>query len=379
MNRRFVSLEDGDSDEIKRLKEKLSKTEEELKKEKTNSAALKSQADSVGKEYDRLLKEHEKVQKVVTEQGDKKDETIQIRTVTSTGGVSVRSITSSIVRSVISSSLKTENLSKISAVRTVAFRGLAKVSALKVSADLSVKVSIEPYPRNLLRFIRHSKYRLDVYPRNLLRFIRHSKYRLDVCKKKIENFYRLRTKVPEWFQNRDLNQQPLRDLLELGPFLPLLKKDSSKRTTIIIRPTVHDASRFSQNDLMKLDNMVFDLAMEKDETINIYGVNAVLDLKDVRVGHVLTPGNIKKAVHSWQNCYPVSPKRFDFIFAPIFVDVALDVFRRFMSPKLRARVHVHGKNLDSLHQIVSPEILPVEYGGTAGTLQELIGKCAEKG
>lgn len=65
---------EGDSDEIKRLKEKLSKTEEELKKEKTNSAALKSQADSVGKEYDRLLKEHEKVQKVVTEQGDKKDE-----------------------------------------------------------------------------------------------------------------------------------------------------------------------------------------------------------------------------------------------------------------------------------------------------------------
>ncbi|KAI5713858.1 hypothetical protein M8J76_006689 [Diaphorina citri] len=198
-------------------------------------------------------------------------------------------------------------------------------------------------------------------PRNLLRFIRHSKYRLDVCKKKIENFYRLRTKVPEWFQNRDLNQQPLRDLLELGPFLPLLKKDSSKRTTIIIRPTVHDASRFSQNDLMKLDNMVFDLAMEKDETINIYGVNAVLDLKDVRVGHNCYP-----------NCYPVSPKRFDFIFAPIFVDVALDVFRRFMSPKLRARVHVHGKNLDSLHRIVSPEILPVEYGGTAGTLQELI-------
>ncbi|KAI5715503.1 hypothetical protein M8J77_017225 [Diaphorina citri] len=68
------SPREGDSDEIKRLKEKLSKTEEELKKEKTNSAALKSQADSVGKEYDRLLKEHEKVQKVVTEQGDKKDE-----------------------------------------------------------------------------------------------------------------------------------------------------------------------------------------------------------------------------------------------------------------------------------------------------------------
>lgn len=48
--------------------------EEDLKKEKTNSAALKSQADSVGKEYDRLLKEHEKVQKAATAGGDKKEE-----------------------------------------------------------------------------------------------------------------------------------------------------------------------------------------------------------------------------------------------------------------------------------------------------------------
>ncbi|KAL1449705.1 hypothetical protein WDU94_002186 [Cyamophila willieti] len=63
---------EGDSDDIKRLKEKLSKTEEELKKEKSNSQALKSQADSVGKEYDRLLKEHEQIQKSVTEKGDKK-------------------------------------------------------------------------------------------------------------------------------------------------------------------------------------------------------------------------------------------------------------------------------------------------------------------
>uniref|UniRef100_A0A8D8ZPS5 Alpha-tocopherol transfer protein n=1 Tax=Cacopsylla melanoneura TaxID=428564 RepID=A0A8D8ZPS5_9HEMI len=209
-------------------------------------------------------------------------------------------------------------------------------------------------------------------PRNLLRFLRHSKYRLDVCKKKIENFYLLRSKVPEWFQNRDLSQPLLRDLLELGPFLPLLKKDSSKRTTIIIRATVHDPAIISQNTLMKLDNMVFDLAMERDETINIYGVNVILDLRNVRMGHLLSPATVKKAVHSWQDCYPVSPKRFDFIFVPKLIDVALSVFRRFMTAKMRARVHVHGVSLESLHAQVDPSILPIEYGGTAGPVQDLI-------
>lgn len=84
------------------------------------------------------------------------------------------------------------------------------------------------------------------------------------------------------------------------PILPLLKKDASGRTTVIIRPTVHNPSIVGQNDFMKLFSMVFDLAMEQDETINIYGLNVVTDFKHMRFGHILTPGNIKKTVHSFQ-------------------------------------------------------------------------------
>jgi hypothetical protein len=40
---------------------------------------------------------------------------------------------------------------------------------------------------------------------------------------------------------------------------------------------------------------------------------------------------------------------------------------------------VHGRNLASLHTIVAPEPLPREYGGTNGTLQDLIGKWPEEG
>lgn len=68
------SSADGDSDQVKTLKEKLTKAETELEKVKTDSSALKSQAESVSKEYDRLLKEHEKLQKQVEEFDDKKDD-----------------------------------------------------------------------------------------------------------------------------------------------------------------------------------------------------------------------------------------------------------------------------------------------------------------
>lgn len=38
------------------------------------------------------------------------------------------------------------------------------------------------------------------------------------------------------------------------------------------------------------------------------------------------------------------------------------------------QVHVHGYDLQSLHQVVPPSVLPQEYGGSSGTVQDLIGK-----
>jgi hypothetical protein len=34
---------------------------------------------------------------------------------------------------------------------------------------------------------------------------------------------------------------------------------------------------------------------------------------------------------------------------------------------------MHGSDLSSIHKVISKSILPVEYGGTAGTLKEVNG------
>ncbi|XP_050533558.1 B-cell receptor-associated protein 31 [Daktulosphaira vitifoliae] len=57
---------DGESKELKKLKE-------ELESIKADRDAIKSQAESVSKEYDRLLGEHEKLQKTVEKESKKDD------------------------------------------------------------------------------------------------------------------------------------------------------------------------------------------------------------------------------------------------------------------------------------------------------------------
>ncbi|KAG8230783.1 hypothetical protein J437_LFUL011347 [Ladona fulva] len=61
-----------------------------------------------------------------------------------------------------------------------------------------------------------------------------------------------------------------------------------------------------------------------------------------------------------------------FINGPSYVDVVLNIFRRFMNQKMASRVFVHGRNVESFHKIVPADILPEEYGGKKGKLVDLI-------
>ncbi|XP_071441306.1 retinol-binding protein pinta-like [Hetaerina americana] len=209
---------------------------------------------------------------------------------------------------------------------------------------------------------------------SVLKFLRGCKFDLEVAQGKLRNFYEMRRKIPEWYSDRDPALPEIQEMLKLGAFLPLLGKTESGQQVALVRAAVHEPRKHKQNDLFKTSNMIVDLILHEDELISVYGIIAVVDLKGVTLGHALqmTPSVIWKAVHAWQDCYPVRIKSINFINAPSYVDVVLNIFRRFMNKKMAQRVFVHGHNIKSFHEIVPPEILPKEYGGSNGKLEDLV-------
>ncbi|KAK7792213.1 hypothetical protein R5R35_000493 [Gryllus longicercus] len=207
----------------------------------------------------------------------------------------------------------------------------------------------------------------------LLRFLRGCKYDVEKTKRKIANFYTIRAKAPEWFLDRDPLLPAIQEMLNMGVFLPLHNRDHEGRLVVVIRAAVHNPNFHLQSDVLKVGKMILDLVLEEDESVPVKGVVAIIDLQGVSLGHALqlTPAVIKKAVHTWQDCYPVSPKRLDFINAPMYVNVVLNVFRKFMKDKMRKRVYVHSGHLNNLHKEVPKSILPKEYGGSDGCVSEL--------
>ncbi|XP_067007751.1 retinol-binding protein pinta [Anabrus simplex] len=220
----------------------------------------------------------------------------------------------------------------------------------------------------------HLNARKDVM--SILRFLRGCKYDLTKAQFKMTNFYEMRAKVPEWFSQRDPTLQQLQELLTIGVFLPLRHPDPEGRLVCIIRAAAHNPHVHLQNDVFKIGKMILDLAVEEDisELSSVYGVVAIFDLNGVTLAHALqmTPAVIKKAVHAWQDCYPLRTRRLDFINAPIYVNVILNIFRKFMREKLRKRIQIHRGGLGNLHKVIPPEILPHEYGGTDGPLSDLV-------
>ncbi|KAK9496439.1 hypothetical protein O3M35_013279 [Rhynocoris fuscipes] len=209
---------------------------------------------------------------------------------------------------------------------------------------------------------------------NLLRFLRGSKYDIEKAKRKITNFYKLRGTAPEWYENKDPFLPEIQELLRIGVFLPILERDDQGRLVIIIRIAAHNPYLHKQDDVFKVGLMTLDLLLSKTPHPSIYGVIAIFDMEGVSIGHArqLTVKMIKRAVHSWQDCYPVRVKGLHFINSPSYINVVLNIFRRFMREKLKNRIHVHGYDIPSLHNFTSKKILPEEYGGSGGKLQSLI-------
>ncbi|XP_066253082.1 retinol-binding protein pinta [Euwallacea similis] len=214
--------------------------------------------------------------------------------------------------------------------------------------------------------------------RYLLPFLRGCKFNLEKTKVKMINYYCMKRDRPEWFASRNPLLPNLQELTKLGVFVPL-KKHHENKMVVIIRTAAHDPKRHKWDEVFKVGKMVLDIACLESEHAQIYGIIALFDMTGMSFSHykTMTPSLIKKAVFAWQN-YHVRPKQLEFINSPTYINIALNIFKSFMTEKMKNRVKVHFGGVSKALNVVSQDILPVEYGGGGDTFQDLGNYWFEK-
>ena len=108
-------------------------------------------------------------------------------------------------------------------------------------------------------------------------------------------------------------------------------------------------------------------------------VQLIIDMNNVTLSHAttLSPRAIKKLVYCWKN-YSTKPVRFDFINAPSYVNIVLDIFKRFTSDKMKSKIFIHYSGYESVFNHIPRDIFPEEYGGKTQSIPQLIQYWSNK-
>ena len=106
----------------------------------------------------------------------------------------------------------------------------------------------------------------------------------------------------------------------------------------------------------------------------------IQDIADVTVRHMKTfsPTTGKKAMTIFQEAYPANPKAMYFLGMPSFMTSIFNVMMSFSKEKFKQRIQLVAKDdFAKLHEELGIEILPKEYGGTNGAVQDHLGNKAK--
>ncbi|CAH0554608.1 unnamed protein product [Brassicogethes aeneus] len=230
--------------------------------------------------------------------------------------------------------------------------------------------------RDWLEENKHLNARPEV--KYILPFLRGCKFDMDKTKVKMSNFYAMKRDRPEWLSNRDPLLPELQRLVRLGVFLPLPVRRDNK-LVVIVKNAVHNPNIDTLDDVIKIGQMIMDVACMEYEKSSIYGIIGIFDMTGLSFAHArqLTPGIVKKVVYAIQN-YPCRPQQFEFVNTPTYIGYFLNIFKSLLPSKLRDRVQVHFSGYDSLYKAVGRDVLPEEYGGNGGKISELIQYCENK-
>ncbi|KAF5308786.1 hypothetical protein FQR65_LT06019 [Abscondita terminalis] len=225
--------------------------------------------------------------------------------------------------------------------------------------------------REWLKYQPHLNARLD--DQWLLSFLRGSKFSLEKTKQKIECYYTYRNLVPEFLQNRDPLLPEIQQILDQGCYWVPFPKDKSIEIPRVLYLSCDsiDSKDIHIANVMKVNFMVLDILMHEDDEFIISGHQLFINLKGTNMNHVMqiTPGFVKKCVVCLRDAYPLRSKQTHLINVPNTIQT---IVKPFFSGKFLQRIKIHdSSSFEELHRVLPKSILPKEFKGDAGTLQDL--------
>uniref|UniRef100_A0A8D0BYU8 Alpha-tocopherol transfer protein n=1 Tax=Salvator merianae TaxID=96440 RepID=A0A8D0BYU8_SALMN len=205
----------------------------------------------------------------------------------------------------------------------------------------------------------------------LLRFLRARDFEAELAWKLLKNYLKWRSECPEI--SADLRPFSILGLLHAGYLGVLRERDTTGSKVLIYRIAQWEPKMFTAFDVFRVSLITSELIVRELETQR-NGVKTIFDLQGWRFAHALQISLTvaKKIATVLTDSFPLKVRGIHLINEPMLFHPVFTLIKPFLTEKIKARVHMHGCNfMQSLQQHFPAHILPTEYGGDAGSIEEL--------
>ncbi|XP_067015696.2 alpha-tocopherol transfer protein-like [Anabrus simplex] len=208
--------------------------------------------------------------------------------------------------------------------------------------------------------------------RRLERVLTTCKFSIVRAQQCLDQYFSLRNLLPEILRDRDPLGESLQAAIDVLTFVPLPRLTPDGYRVSVFKMAPVPANTVEPLQLCKAALMISEIRLAEDTSL---GDILLLDMEGLSIAHLVrfTVPIMRKLELCATSAFNVRVSAMHFVNAPNFVDKLLAVVRTVLKPKVAARIHVHGREagLSSLHERIPIAVLPTEYGGESGPLQDL--------
>ncbi|XP_026462070.1 clavesin-2 isoform X2 [Ctenocephalides felis] len=211
----------------------------------------------------------------------------------------------------------------------------------------------------------------------LLRFLRTKKFSVPQSCEMLERYLSVRQLHPDWFQNLDIDDPALDDIITSGYIVPLPQRDRHGRQIILSRAGHFDPYKYTSAQMARAHSLVCEALLDEEQS-QVAGYSYINDEDGLQMGHLSlwSLSDIRSLLRAIQNSTPMRHKETHFVNVPQYANKILEFALGLLSDKLKNRVMMH-KEQDALKEQFDPSILPKEYGGVV-PLSEMIEQFKQK-
>uniref|UniRef100_A0A8D9DT70 Alpha-tocopherol transfer protein-like n=1 Tax=Cacopsylla melanoneura TaxID=428564 RepID=A0A8D9DT70_9HEMI len=210
----------------------------------------------------------------------------------------------------------------------------------------------------------------ELSERDLIVFHQSCFYNEEDTKSCIQNYFKIRSKHPTYFSNRDPGSDCFKKYNDVIGYYILDGFTLEGYRVLLMRLINTSPSAYSFNDALKLYTMYSDVMFQSSGSCP--GDLIVYDMAGTSFGHLpkLNVSGFRNMLQYLQEGLPVRLKGIHMINAIPFVDIVINMMTPFMKKELLDMFQV-STSCEVLNKLLPSRMIPKEYGGDGKSLPEL--------